>query len=75
MANIELIIEKIESLGFIEVVLSTTESFWQKKDTKIYLSVNRLTASIYYPEKDESFQQLFMYDDDIFLNLERVAQW
>lgn len=35
---IEPITQTLESLGFTEVVLSTTEVFYQKKDVKVYIT-------------------------------------
>ena len=82
MANIEKVIEKLESLGFIEVVLSTTEVFWQKKDIKVKFIGNRLIASQYEPNLMSDYSAEINLDDaDMFSEFERnvhltnISQW
>ncbi len=76
MANIEEIIKKIESLGFIEVVLSTTEVFYQKKDTKIKIGSSRIVATQYDPNKMADYSVDFpLNSGSVFQMLEEVATW
>ena len=76
MANIEKVIEKLESLGFIEVVLSTTEVFWQKKDVKVSFKHDYLVASKYDTDTMQNIVQHFEFKSPyLFRSLEAVAQW
>lgn len=75
MANIELIIEKLESLGFIEVVLSTTEVFWQKKDVKVKFKNSKIIASQYNPNTMGEYEVEIDNNENIFEHLENISQW
>lgn len=82
MANIEKVIEKLESLGFIEVLLSTTEVFWQKKDIKVKFIGNRLIASQYDPNLMSDYSvEINLADEDMMadlilhLHLTAISQW
>ena len=82
MANIEQIIEKLESIGFVEVVLSTMEVFWQKRDIKVRIENNRLIASQYDQDLMGEFSvEINLNDTDMFselennIHLENISQW
>lgn len=74
MANIELIIEKLESLGFIEVVLSTKEVFWQKGNLKVKIgNLSSVLVTKTLPEKE--LELMLTMDYFLIDNLENIAQW
>lgn len=76
MANIELIIEKLESLGFIEVVLSTKKVFWQKENIKVQIQPvgdeSVVIVSKNFPKELDLYLQIDLF---ILDNLENIAQW
>lgn len=76
MANIEKVIEKLESLGFIEVVLSTNEVFWQKDRVKVFLFEKALRIEYKSRINKDVDKVLINYDkQNILENLENIAQW
>lgn len=76
MANIEKVIEKLESLGFIEVLLSTTEVLYCKGRMKIKLFEKSLMLELTSRGGGIKDRVRVNFDrEDIFIWLENIAQW